>query len=284
MKKTILKLTAFLLIFTSILFACKKTDDPKEPEINYPIDILFTEYSLEGTSCQWKNLPCDEKVIIINSIADLETYLSFTEKSYPIINFSKNSLLLISGKTVAVGIDMISTNVTQISAIHFQLDIEMALAATAAEDWCVALITKKIKDESLFELNVTYKEPITTLQGTTWKGIGFVDVETGTLEEFEPKWDECYTVSFYSDTAFSGETATNTILWATYEIDYKTGGFYITNCIMTLKGEIGHGSKYVHILPKIRTFIVKDTNPRTLHLYYNDGKNYLKYKEIGGRK
>jgi len=157
--KNLLKLTAFLLILAGVFSACKKPDDTKEPEINYPIDIPFTEYALDETSCQWKNLPYDEKVIIINSNAALENYLSFTENSYPAIDFSKKSLLLISGKTTA-GIDNISKTITQLSADHFKIDIEIALAATPEEEWCVALITSKIDNESFVESNVTYKESI----------------------------------------------------------------------------------------------------------------------------
>jgi hypothetical protein len=36
-----------------------------EPE--YPINVPFTIYSLEGTSCKWINLNYDETVIVINS-------------------------------------------------------------------------------------------------------------------------------------------------------------------------------------------------------------------------
>jgi hypothetical protein len=154
--KKLLNLTAFLLILAGVFSACKKPDDTK---IDYPINVPFTEYALHETSCQWKNLPYDEKVILINSNEVLENYLSFTEKSYPAIDFSKKSLLLISGKTTA-GIDKISKTITQLSAEHFKLDLEIELAATPAEEWGVALVTSKIDDKSFVESHVTYKESI----------------------------------------------------------------------------------------------------------------------------
>jgi len=93
MNKFPLKFTTLLLIIAGIAASCK----PEIPEMVYPIDISYTEYSLLDTDCQWINLPYDEKVIVINSSEELEQYISCTGGSYLPVNFSKHSLFLASG-------------------------------------------------------------------------------------------------------------------------------------------------------------------------------------------
>jgi len=138
-----------------------------------------------------------------------------------------------------------------------------------------------------------------TLQGSKWKLIGIVDVETGKLTELEPKdCGECYTLTFIEDSVFNetlwyngqvnveigwyklftGRSSSNFIA-CLYKMDYKTGAFYIYNIGGTEINEVGNGYLYRQILLKTQSFTVKDTYPRILHLYYDDGKNYLKYKE-----
>jgi hypothetical protein len=48
----------------------------------------------------------------------------------------------------------------QFSEQKFIIDVEIEMAATATEEWCVALITNKINDECSVESNITYKESI----------------------------------------------------------------------------------------------------------------------------
>ena len=115
MNKTALKLTTFLLIFAGILSACKK---PNDTNIDYPINIPFTEYALEETSCKWKNLPYDDKVIIVNSNAELENYISGAGGSYPEIDFSKNTLLLVSGKAGQKITEIFAKDLKQVAPNH----------------------------------------------------------------------------------------------------------------------------------------------------------------------
>ena len=159
MKPILLNLTAFLLILAGIFSACHKPDDPQESDIIYPINVSFTDYYLDETSCQWVNLPYDEKAIVINSDDELNNYLSCLEGFYPVIDFSENSLILISGQTTT-GIDHLYKSLAQLSENHYKLDINIELDATPANAWCVALITSKIREENALESNVTYKESI----------------------------------------------------------------------------------------------------------------------------
>jgi len=117
------------------------------------------------------------------------------------------------------------------------------------------------------------------LGGSKWKLIGIVDVQTGDLAELEPKdCDECYTIAFNTDNTFEGRTTSN-IIMGNYEIDYSTHNLRFANIGGTEVGEVGEGYKYAEILWKIQSFTTKDTY---LNLYYNDNKNYLKYKKTGG--
>ena len=135
--------------------------------INYPSDISFTEYSLEGTSCQWKNINYDDKIIVINSQEKLENHLNCIGGSYPEIDFSTHTLLLVSG-TTASGIDSISKKLQQVSASEYKLDLEITLNfADVMQDWILALIVNKI-DENInpeFNTAIIYNE----IEYSVWK-------------------------------------------------------------------------------------------------------------------
>ena len=127
----------------------------------------------------------------------------------------------------------------------------------------------------------------TSLKDTKWKLAGIVDVQTGVLAELEPTdCDECFTLTFDTDSTFSGRTVNN-IMWGRYEIDYNAYTFHVTDFVVSEARDRGDGELYSKILGhqflrKIQSFTIKDTHPRILHLYYNDSKHYLKYKKIGG--
>ena len=119
-----------------------------------------------------------------------------------------------------------------------------------------------------------------TLQGTKWKLIGIVDVQTGNLTELEPKdCAECYTLTFDTDNTFNGQIVCN-IMFGNYEIDYNTGIFRIINIAFSEVGCIYmmEENSYSQILWEIQSFILKDAHTRILHLYYNENRNYLLFK------
>jgi hypothetical protein len=161
MKSAFLKLTALLLIVAGI-FSCEKppVDDPKpEPKPNeYQKDISFTEYSLEGIQCKWKNLNYDDKVIIINSKEELEQYIGCTSGTYNDIDFAKNTLLLASGKTVNNFL-RISKNLQRVSSNEYELNVEITRTTTVVDrEWSVALVTEKLSERSTVKVNTNYKE------------------------------------------------------------------------------------------------------------------------------
>ena len=133
------------------------------------------------------------------------------------------------------------------------------------------------------------KEPKDTssLVNTKWKLIGIVDVETDSLTEPEPKpndYDKFYTLTFDTDSTFSGQATNNRIIpfHSKYEIDYVTRTLLFTAIVTTEAMDLGDGELYRKILKKIQSFTINNVHPRQLHLYYDDSKKYLKYNEVGG--
>jgi len=151
MKKLILKLTLLLLVLAGIASSCNP-----EPEKEYPIELSFTEYSLPETSCQWINLPYDEKVLIINSKAELEKYISCTESTYPTIDFAKKSLLLVSGVSSNKIPEISISHLQQLAANKYSLNIMVAINNIVEEErWVKALTMEKTNPTSNVELRIT---------------------------------------------------------------------------------------------------------------------------------
>jgi len=152
MNKPLLKFTALLLILAGIASSCN-------PEIEYPIDVSFTEYSLLDTDCQWTNLSYNDKVLIISSTEELKKYISCTEGSFPAIDFSKHTLLLASGKTANSIYETTAKKLQQLAENNYQLEIETVLnSTTIPEEWCITLVVSKISENSSVGLNVTCKD------------------------------------------------------------------------------------------------------------------------------
>jgi hypothetical protein len=144
------------------------------------------------------------------------------------------------------------------------------------------------------------------LVGTKWKLEGSVEVETGELtayvtkdfEEFEcercnqppfhhsnfdlkdcmtlPECEECYTITFGSDTTFTGRMFTNTI-FGNYHINYTTGEF---------RGYAIGGTRVLDLCElvidckeKLYTISSFSLQENKLKLYYNDEKNYFLFKK-----
>jgi hypothetical protein len=135
-------------------------------------EIPFTEYFINCFWCFpspeelycWKNLNHDYsspdyveggKLSVINSNEELEDYL-ICPKDYPVIDFSKHTLLLASG---------ITTSDAEISDIVFLKNSanQYTLKATIREGdlcvidyWCIAILAPKIEDEATVILNIKY--------------------------------------------------------------------------------------------------------------------------------
>ena len=162
-----------MLICLFFIAGCKKND--------YPIDIPYSIYSLEGIQCQWQNIPCNHKVIIINSNEELEKYIDCNDSSYPAIDFEKNSLLLASGANIVGVSKTILGKFTCLAPNYFKLDITVLLSEHSKKGWSYALIVNKLHNESIIELNLStnaehvsnlWAQPLEVIQSTIlgkWK-------------------------------------------------------------------------------------------------------------------
>jgi len=124
-------------------------------QINYPIEILFTEYSLEETSCQWESFEYN-KIIIINSDEELREYVVCTEDNYSQIDFSEHSLLLVRGMCTT-GIEEIGFKFFKDTAHEYTIDVTIFRLMTMQPiPWLISIITPKIDNDAAITLNVQY--------------------------------------------------------------------------------------------------------------------------------
>ena len=164
--------TSYLYLFSLLIiplccFSCERVANNNEGETeeeNYPVDIAFTEYLLTETSCGWimEKFNYSNEVLVINSQEEMENYLFclqpqliYPNETCPEIDFSTHSLLLANG-SAGYAISSLAKNLQQVSAGKFQLDVAIELNDTPIyERWIIGLVTSKLGEESIVELNVT---------------------------------------------------------------------------------------------------------------------------------
>jgi len=155
---------------------------------------------------------------------------------------------------------------------HTVLALCLGLLSVFAVVSCDKL--QRLRLDELVEVAEVLKEDSSwwCLRGTTWKLVGIVDVQTSDTTELEPKnCDHCYWFEFYTDSTARGRSASNS-LWVSLRPNVRMG-------LATEVGEAGDGELF-HII--IRTIITYGISENELKFYYNDFKNYLLFKKIGG--
>ncbi|MDR1161436.1 MAG: hypothetical protein LBK45_03760 [Tannerellaceae bacterium] len=117
------------------------------------------------------------------------------------------------------------------------------------------------------------------LNGTQWKLAGSVNVETGKLEEFEPRaCAECFTLTFHSDHEASGRSVSSKVM-----IDLLDLRKYINITGVSEGSWSGDpslridGDRFTTTMASIESFIVTFEE---LKLYYNNKTAYLLFKPI----
>ena len=162
MNLKLVKLTAFLLIWAGTFASCVKPIEPVEPpppEIIYPINVSFEEYSLDETLCNWRNLPYDDKVMIINSVEELEKYI---QGDCPTVDFSKYTLLLASGNGNSAISKTVIKDLQQLASDQYELSIEITMGFVILNDqWNTALLVEKMNTESKVAASIAIKEQTT---------------------------------------------------------------------------------------------------------------------------
>jgi hypothetical protein len=120
---------------------------------NYPKEVLFEEYSLEGTSCKWENFESN-KVIIINSDEELSDYIVCAGNDRSNIDFLKHSLLLARGGATS-GISYIDIDFSQETVDNYALNVNIhTTPITYPQPWLISIVTPKIDNEATIALNV----------------------------------------------------------------------------------------------------------------------------------
>ena len=147
--------TLCLVIFTLLAVgACDKTENMPE---HYPIEIPFTEYSLESTSCQWTGLAYDT-VVTINSMEELNQYVTCMGGSYPEIDFSKYTLLLAHGKAPSSVVNVSCSSLQQLLEQSYKMEVEIVVGdAAVISNWQVPIIINRLDERCTIELIVALK-------------------------------------------------------------------------------------------------------------------------------
>jgi hypothetical protein len=198
MKKMITLQTCTIKTLCAIFFglflvtSCVEPEEPIKPKppidnpMNYPVDIPFTEFSLEGIQCEWANLAYDGKVIIINNKEEMEKYINSSCRLSE-IDFSKYTLLVANGSVNSGLIKTALKDLQQLSPSDYQLAVEIIVfESIVSENWAKALLVEKLSDESNVELHIIEEQ---------WP----IGLELGYYKEIYP-WVPGYrgfTISFY---------------------------------------------------------------------------------------
>ena len=167
-KRGTVAMLCLMLTGLFLIAGCKK-DDPVisggDPDgggenLEYPIDVPLTKYSLVGTSCRWigcTNPFSPPNLIVINSNEEMEEHINcFMGDSYPEIDFTQHTLLLAYGYADYDVSEFIIENLQQLSVNEYKLNIGMALDVnTVAREWVRAFTVSKLSEESNIELNIT---------------------------------------------------------------------------------------------------------------------------------
>jgi len=143
MKTKIFNHVAIVLLLLGSFSSCTERS---ENDFSEPIEIPITEYSLNETGSWWTNAE-PQKVIVINNSKELKKYLACTEGNctYHSIDFSKNTLLLVSGQASANIID-IQTKLIKRADYEFYVDAYVGVWGVAPV-WHIAVLSpQKIKN------------------------------------------------------------------------------------------------------------------------------------------
>ena len=141
-----LKFIIFMIVFMGSSSCQDKSD-------NTLAEIPLTKYSLEGTTCQWTNLNYNGTVIMVNSNEEMNKYVICTDGSYPVIDFSKYTLLLVS--TGSGDISKIDTTFFKNSTNQYTLKVTIHLTMAAAVlKWTFSFLTPKISNEATVALDI----------------------------------------------------------------------------------------------------------------------------------
>jgi hypothetical protein len=128
--------------------------------IEYPIDIPFEEYALEGTQCQWKhstyNKTDSNKVIVINSNDELGDYIFCIAGSFPTVDFSTYSMIYARGWVPSSHAFVKEKLLRQISGNEYSFYLTVRGGPLHSPDtWNMAIVIPKLSENAIVNLYVT---------------------------------------------------------------------------------------------------------------------------------
>jgi len=162
MKKNIMAVYCLTVIGLFLFSGCKKENEivnnvynPVTNSAEYPVEVLFKNFTLDNPYINWKNLPYDGKVIIINSMEELENYIDGTLPISNIVDFSNTSMLLVSGASEHRDA-YITKKLQQTSSHRYTLNIEIFFnTVTEYKNWVFAIRVDKLSEESVVDVRKT---------------------------------------------------------------------------------------------------------------------------------
>jgi hypothetical protein len=123
-----------------------------------------------------------------------------------------------------------------------------------------------------------------TLAGTSWKLATIVDVVNNVSRE--PDYgergyrSEVYTLAFINDSIITAKNEINAIN-GQYSADYNTNTLFWSEVITTeICCDKGDGGLYAYVLTGRNASRRFKQYSRELHMFFNDSKEYLKFKKI----
>jgi hypothetical protein len=115
------------------------------------------------------------------------------------------------------------------------------------------------------------------MRSTTWKLLGFADLNDSTFRYAKPQNDFSYKLRFETDSTFTGTSSTNEIL-GDYFFDLNLGTIEVIRIGGTKRGEEYDGEYYWESIKQVQTYSISEYG---LHLYFHSGNQYLLYIPLG---
>jgi hypothetical protein len=143
----------YLLFLLSLMILQSGCSDNEADTSSYPVAVKTIDYSIAGTSYNWKNTE-KNTVYIVRSTVELAGYISGTGTPAPTIDFEKYSLLLVQGTNLS-GIESLEKQLQQVSIRGYELIINIkSNGTTVVEGWTVAVLIPQVASNSTITLDV----------------------------------------------------------------------------------------------------------------------------------
>ena len=143
----------YLLFLLSLMIFQSGCSDNEADTSSYPVAVKTIDYSIVGTSYNWKSIE-KNTVCVVKSSVELAGYISGTGSPAPTIDFEKYSLLLVQGTNLS-GIQSIEKQLQQISFNGYKLTVNIkSNATTVVEGWTVAVLVPQVTSNSTIALDV----------------------------------------------------------------------------------------------------------------------------------